>query len=100
MAYTDTAPRDTEIGHARQEAERLRTQEAQIQAKVNAAHREAFREKFPNQIEHCMRLIAERLQLGLRKDSEMQISDCSAKDLTLALWNLYRIRNDLDTTRK
>jgi hypothetical protein len=100
MAYTDTTPRDSEIGHARQEAEALRTRDAQIQAKVNQAHREAFREKFPNQIEHCMRLIAERLQLGLRKDTDMQINDCSAKDLSLALWNLYRIRNDLDTPKE
>lgn len=100
MAYIDNTPRESEIGHARQQAEALRTQEAQIQAKVNQAHREAFQQKFPNQIEHCMRLIAERLQHGLRKDGEMQISDCSAKDLTLALWNLYRIRNDLDSSKE
>jgi hypothetical protein len=33
-----------------------------ILQKVNAAHREAFIEKFPGQCEHIMRLIAERLQ--------------------------------------
>lgn len=99
MAYIDITPRDTEIGHARQEAEALRTRDAQIQAKVNVAHREAFQQKFPGQVEHCMRLVAERLQLGLRKDADMQLSDCGAKDLTLALWNLYRIRCDLDTAQ-
>jgi len=32
-----------------------------ILQKVNAAHREAFKQRFPGQIEHCMRLTAERL---------------------------------------
>mgnify|MGYP000151992513 CR=1 FL=1 len=38
-----------------------------IMQKVNSAHREAFREKFPNQVEHCLRLVMERLQAGLDK---------------------------------
>jgi len=32
-----------------------------IMQKVNHAHREAFKTRFPGQIEHCMRLTAERL---------------------------------------
>lgn len=32
-----------------------------ILQKVNAAHREAFKQRFPGQVEHCMRLTAERL---------------------------------------
>lgn len=32
-----------------------------ILQKVNAAHREAFKTRFPGQVEHCMRLTAERL---------------------------------------
>lgn len=32
-----------------------------ILQKVNLAHREAFKQRFPGQIEHCMRLTAERL---------------------------------------
>ena len=32
-----------------------------ILQKVNAAHREAFKSRFPGQVEHCMRLTAERL---------------------------------------
>ena len=43
------------------------TQDVKILQKVNAAHREAFREKFPGQIEHAMRLTAERLQACLAK---------------------------------
>lgn len=32
-----------------------------ILQKVNGAHREAFKQRFPGQIEHCMRLTSERL---------------------------------------
>jgi len=41
-----------------------------IMQKVNFAHREAFKEKFPGQIEHCMRLTAERLQSLLTSKPE------------------------------
>jgi hypothetical protein len=83
------------IRTAQEQADANRVQETIIQQKLGATHRAAFREKFPGQIEHCMRLIAERLQKGLAKDSDMQISDCSAKDLTWALINLYQIHQDL-----
>jgi hypothetical protein len=88
--------KDQAIKIATEQADAIRVQETLIQQKVGAAHRAAFHEKFPGQIEHCMRLIAERLQQGLRKDSEVQISDCSAKDLSWALRNLYQIHQDLD----
>ncbi len=78
-----------------QRAEAQRVQDVKIEQKINAAHREAFHQKFPGQIEHCMRLIAERLQTGLRKDSDMQLSDCSAKDLSWALLNLWTIHNEI-----
>jgi hypothetical protein len=42
-----------------------------------------------------MRLIAERLQKGLAKDAEVGLSDCSAKDLSWALVNLYKIHQQL-----
>ena len=83
------------IRQARETADAHRLQDTLIQQKVGAAHRAAFHEKFPGQIEHCMRLIAERLQQGLRKDSDIQISDCNAKDLSWALLNLYEIHTDL-----
>ena len=76
-------------------AEAQRVQDTKIQQKLGQAHREAFQQKFPGQVEHCMRLIAERLQTGLRKDSDMQLSDCSAKDLSWALLNLWTIHQDL-----
>ena len=42
-------------------------QETIILQKVNAVHRGAFKEKFPNQCEHILRLITERLHLCLDK---------------------------------
>ena len=88
--------RDLDITTAREQADAQRYQETLIAQKVGAAHRLAFREKFPGQIEHCMRLIAERLQHGLRKDAEVGLSDCSAKDLSWALLNLWTIHSSLD----
>ena len=51
-------PRDEDIKQAQEQA---RVRDTRILQKVNAVHREAFREKFPGQVEHCMRLTAERL---------------------------------------
>ena len=87
--------KDEAIRTAREQADAIRVQETLIQQKVGAAHRAAFHEKFPGQVEHCMRLIAERLQKGLAKDAEVGLSDCSAKDLSWALRNLYQIHQDL-----
>ena len=87
--------KDEAIRQAREQADAQRVEEVKIQQKLGAAHRAAFREKFPGQIEHCMRLIAERLQKGLAKDAEVGLSDCSAKDLSWALINLYQIHCEL-----
>jgi hypothetical protein len=87
--------KDEAIRTAREQADAARVQDTIIQQKVGAAHRAAFAEKFPGQIEHCMRLIAERLQAGLRKDADIQISDSDAKDLAWALFNLYTIHQQL-----
>lgn len=65
--------------------------ETRILQKVNAAHRQAFGAKFPGQVEHCMRLTAERLQLGLRKDSDTPLTDASVRDLAEALYRLWQI---------
>jgi len=45
----------------------MNNQDVKILQKVGAAQREAFKEKFPGQVEHCMRLTAERLQAVLTK---------------------------------
>lgn len=88
--------KDEAIKVAREQADARRVEEVKIQQKIGEAHRAAFREKFPGQVEHCMRLIAERLQNGLRKDAEIAISDCSAKDLSWALLNLFKIHQELE----
>jgi hypothetical protein len=87
--------KDDAIRQAREQADAIKLQDTIIQQKLGATHRAAFREKFPGQVEHCMRLIAERLQKGLAKDAEVGLSDCSAKDLSWALLNLYEIHQDL-----
>jgi len=71
------------------------TRDTLIMQKVNHAHREAFKTRFPGQVEHCMRLTAERLQAILTKkptdlsDPETWTStaDEIAK-LSEALWHL------------
>lgn len=56
--------RDALIHNAQQER---MVKDTLIMQKVNGAHREAFKTRFPGQIEHCMRLTAERLQAVLTK---------------------------------
>ena len=59
--------RDAEIHNALKAKEEKMVQDTIILQKVNKVHREAFKERFPGQIEHCMRLTAERLQALLTK---------------------------------
>ena len=87
--------RDPRSGEIHQALEARRVQETKIIQKVNAAHREAFREKFPGQIEHILRLIAERLQLGLRKDQAVPLSDSQLRDLSRAMSDVYEIYRDI-----
>jgi len=80
-----------------QALERRAVEDTKILQKVNAAHRVAFREKFPGQIEHCLRLITERLQAGLRKDAEHPLSNRDCADLAIALDFLYQINKEQPT---
>ena len=88
-------PRDAMIRQAQQEQEARRVQETVIMQKVNLAHREAFVQKFPGQCEHIMRLIAERLQLGLKKDNPVELSAGEICDLARALNAIYDIHCDI-----
>lgn len=85
---------DARSGEIHQALEARRVQDTKIAQKVMAAHREAFKEKFPGQIEHCMRLIAERLQTGLRKDNPVELPAAEVESLALALNYIYRIHCD------
>jgi hypothetical protein len=84
-----------------------------IMQKVNGAHREAFKIKFPGQIEHIQRLTAERLQAILtRKPTDLADPatwNCSADEiaqLSAALWHLsvisqiYPMENNNDQHSK
>lgn len=70
------------------------TADAQILSKLSAAHSLQFRQRFPGQLEHCQRLIAERLQQGLRKDAVdiMPVEDI--RDLTAALHTLADLQRN------
>jgi len=74
--------------------------DTRILQKVNRIHREAFAEKYPGQVEHCLRLLMERLQAGLDKRQGCDVSDpttwlmgtAELCDLAEAARNLNEIR--------
>jgi hypothetical protein len=70
--------------------------DVKIAQKVGAAHRDAFKLKFPGQTEHIMRLIAERLQLGLRKDQDVELPAQDINNLAQALLAMYTIHTELE----
>ena len=95
---TDPKLRDGAIYQAQQE--RI-TRDTLILQKVNAAHREAFKTRFPGQVEHVMRLTAERLQAILTNkptdlaDPETWVSTAAEiRDLSEALYYLALISKD------
>ena len=99
MADTHPTIRDGQI-HAAVEARRV--DDTKILQKVNAVNREAFTLRFPNQIEHHMRLISERLQACLTKPQGFVLDHpdswpASADEifaLSHALKNLNEVRRD------
>ena len=85
----------------RQMLAQLETEDTKIMQKVNAAHRESFAAKFPGQIEHILRLTAERLQAGLDKRDGVDIqnpntwrlSPSELADMSEAMYYQYLIRS-------
>ncbi|CAB4127653.1 hypothetical protein UFOVP94_37 [uncultured Caudovirales phage] len=79
-------------------------QDIKILQKVNSAHREAFREKFPGQLEHCLRLMSERLQAGLDKRDGVDLTNPETwkllphelAELSSSMYYIYCIRASLD----
>ena len=72
-----------------------------IMQKVNHAHREAFKGRFPAQVEHIMRLTAERLHnILIKKPADLGDPNtwvCTAgeiRDLSQALQLLTQISKD------
>jgi len=84
-----------------QAQEQRRVRDTLILQKVNKAHRDAFKTRFPGQVEHVMRLTAERLQAILASkptdlaDPETWVSTASEiRDLSEALFYLSQINKD------
>lgn len=97
---TNGEARNMEIQRAVKQHDEKLVRDTIILQKVNKAHRDAFREKFPGQVEHCMRLTAERLQAILTKkpadlsDPETWSATASeVHDLSLGLYYLSLIGN-------
>lgn len=92
-----------DIPTARQMLANKQVQEVKILQKVNRIHRDAFAEKLPGQVEHCLRLVMERLQAGLDKRGNVDITNADTwilspgqiADLSEAAEKLHRIRKDL-----
>ena len=87
----------------RQRLAREQTAEVKIMQKVNAVNREAFAVKYPGQVEHCLRLVMERLQAGLDKRGAVDIArpdtwvlpPVEIADLARAAHYLHEIRESL-----
>lgn len=61
--------------HAERQREAARqAEDTKILQKINGAHRDAFANKYPGQVEHCLRLVMERLQAGLDKRDGCDVS--------------------------
>ena len=94
---TDHTMRDGMIHAA---VEQRRVDETKIMQKVNAANREAFVARLPGQLEHCMRLVSERLQYCLHKPEGTDLTNPDTWPatpdellaLSQALWNLEQVR--------
>jgi hypothetical protein len=78
--------------------------DTRILQKVNGAHREAFQEKFPGQLEHILRLITERLHLGLDKRDGVRVTEPNTWILSseeiLALASAMKHINDIRLSLK
>lgn len=75
-------------------------EDTRILQKVNAVHRDAFAVKYPGQVEHCLRLVMERLQAGLDKRDGCDVGDPDTwrmsteelRDLAETAYQLNQIR--------
>lgn len=101
---TENTIRDGQIHQAQQDR---MVRDTLILQKVNKAHREAFIEKFPGQIEHVLRLLTERLQAGLDKRDGVEIDNpdtwkMSCKelaDLSTAIHHAYIVKEKLSNVQ-
>jgi hypothetical protein len=77
------------------------TEDIKILQKVNAAHRDAFANKYPGQVEHCLRLTMERLQAGLDKRDGCDVSNPTTWRMsTQEIHDLAHTAHLLDSIRR
>lgn len=96
-------PNEHLTGGLAQDLAALQAQDTRILQKVHGAHREAFVERYPGQVEHCLRLVMERLQACLDKRGAVTVTDPNTwllppveiADLARAAHYLHQIRQDL-----
>ena len=82
--------------------------DTRILQKVNGAHREAFVEKFPGQCEHILRLITERLHLGLDKRDGVRVNEPDTwilsaneiRNLAESMYYINQIRTNITATKE
>ena len=75
--------------------------DVKILQKVNGAHREVFLTKYPGQVEHCLRLVMERLQAGLDKRDGCDVSNPETWRMsTVELQELANTAYLLDSVRR
>jgi len=87
----------------RQQAAQQQTADTQLLQKVRGALREGFVHKYPGQVEHCLRLVMERLQAGLDKRDGVDVADPRTwrldtqelADLATTAYHLDLIRREL-----
>ena len=90
----------------RQQLAAQQVADVKIMQKVNAVHRESFAAKYPGQVEHILRLTAERLQSGLDKRDGVDITNPATwrltpselADLSEAMYYQFLIREALRHT--
>jgi hypothetical protein len=85
----------------RQRTADQQTQDVLIMQKVNRVNREAFLDRYPTQVEHCLRLTMERLQWGLDKRDSVDINRIETWRLTPAeIESLARAAGELNQIRQ
>ena len=100
--HTNDIARQMEtVAESRQRLAQEQIADVKILQKVNSAHREAFSEKYPGQVEHCLRLVMERLQVGLDKRDGVDIANPATWRLsTLEINDLADAAHRLNEIRK
>jgi len=91
--------------NSRQQLAQEQLVDTKILQKVNHTLRDAFNEKYPGQVDHCLRLIMERLHCGLDKRGGADPADPDTWTLTAeelsamsqAAFNLHQIKLSFDS---